>query len=770
MKQLFILIILLSSLVLPAVVGAAESERESLESKRSEPSSKLMPATEFMSGASALSIEGLDVRVGLSKEGDLKSSVSDSRSPVMQGGAAAALVPFRSPTARFSRNILITRDLGATPVQTEPHLAVDPLDPKHIVLGVIDYNSPNVVSYVSIDGGSSWDGPYQPRYLAGDLGAGGDPVVAFDRNGKSYIASISMGGEEFSILGSPFADTVSSIIVSKSDDGGYGWSDAVSSSRSEIFCIPVNCYALQPGQEDGVIGRIAIGFLDKPWMDIGPSKNDPSKDIIYVTYTHFNVLYDIATIMNGQVLQFLNPRVDTAIFLVKSEDEGKTWSNPIAVSPTVSKDYSGAAGGNQFGIRDRVVQGSQPVVAKDGSVYVAWLDSTDDTPFKGLAEIQIAKSVDSGKTFSKPLVTTSFLEPDFTSRTSFFRSWGGTFPHIAAGPSGDISIVYVARPAGKPTDDGDVFMVRSDDGGKTWARPKRVNDDGTNTFQFFPAISVDPNGVIHIMWGDFRDDKSEKRFNIYYSRSEDGGATWLENSRVTDFPTNPNFAFPGGAFIGDYNAIAAVKDDVYMVWTDGRLGELGGFNQKIAFARTSSMRSASILITPPRGAGGTDIALQGFDFQADQEIFIEVSGAIVSSGRTDGDGKFTTRVFVPISGEGPHSIRVFDASGNVASTSFYMDFGFNTIDSSLKGTSKDLQSILNSPPSGGNTTALESAISGKIDSMQSILSERITTLESNMEGRVGSTSTETIVIGIVSVAAISLSLYAVMARGRKPQT
>ena len=280
---------------------------------------------------------------------------------------------------------------------------------------------------------------------------------------------------------------------------------------------------------------------------------------------------------------------------------------------------------------------------------------------------------------------------------------------------------------------------------------------------------MDPKGVIHIMWGDFRDDKSEKRFNIYYSKSEDGSLTWLENSRVTDFPTNPNFAFPGGAFLGDYFAIKAVKDDVYMVWSDGRLGELSGFNQKIAFSRTSSMRSSSILITPPKGAGGTDIALQGFDFQADQEIFIEVSGAVVSSGRTDGDGKFTTRVFVPISGEGPHSIRVFDASGNVASTSFFMDFGFNTIGSNLKETSKDLQSILNSPPGVGNTTALESAISSKIDSMQSVLIDRITTLESNMDKRDGSPSTETIIIGVVAVVAISLSLYSFMAKGRKPQ-
>ena len=100
------------------------------------------------------------------------------------------------------------------------------------------------------------------------------------------------------------------------------------------------------------------------------------------------------------------------------------------------------------------------------------------------------------------------------------------------------------------------------------------------------------------MWGDFRDDKSEKRFHIYYSVSEDGGETWLENSRVTDFPTNPNYAFPNGVFMGDYYAIETTENDVFMVWPDGRLGELGGYNQKIAFARLSPIRSSSIRVSP----------------------------------------------------------------------------------------------------------------------------------------------------------------------------
>ena len=35
---------------------------------------------------------------------------------------------------------------------------------------------------------------------------------------------------------------------------------------------------------------------------------------------------------------------------------------------------------------------------------------------------------------------------------------------------------------------------------------------------------------------------------------------------------------------------------------------------------------------------------------------------------------------MPISGEGAHTIRAFDSSGNVASSSYFMDFGFDSIE------------------------------------------------------------------------------------------
>ena len=86
------------------------------------------------------------------------------------------LVPYRDPAPAFSRNLLVTRDFSDRTLQTEPYLAVDPQDPDHLVVGAIDYNFPSNSVYVSIDGGATWEGPKQTKYLRDDLGSGTEVV------------------------------------------------------------------------------------------------------------------------------------------------------------------------------------------------------------------------------------------------------------------------------------------------------------------------------------------------------------------------------------------------------------------------------------------------------------------------------------------------------------------------------------------------------------------------------------------------------------------
>ena len=670
--------LLLIALLPPPAVAGPEDQLLFAGVRFEGPQNLLLPIQRQLSGASALVISGQDSR--FFKSNDVALAQGDV---VFQAAGAAALVPYRSPSQKFSRNILLTRDLGTAPLQTEPAMAVNPKDPEHLVVGVIDYNFLSVVSYVSIDGGETWQGPYQNKYLEFDLGAAGDPIVDFDRDGNVYMGSISVGIEEFNIGGFPLAVAVSSISITKSTDGGFSWERPISSSRSTVE-LEIDPQYRRPQGELNVTnaraGFLRIGFLDKPWLTVGANPQDPSEDIVYVTYTHFIIRYDVFIALGGALFYFANPILETTIESVRSTDEGQTWSDPVGVSPTVLQFIGGpGGGGDQFDRPERVVQFGYNFAAPDGTLYTAYFDSTDDGAFEGLAEIYIARSDDGGQSFGPPRRVAVFLEPFFNSRTASFRSWSSAFPRGAVGPDDSVNLIFGYRPSAKATDDGDIYFTRSEDRGISWSTPRPINDDREDAYQFFPDLDVDPNGVIHAMWGDFRDDPSRIRYHIYYSRSEDGGKTWLENSRVTDFPSNPNRAFPNGAFIGDYYDLEATEDDVYMVWSDSRLGEFGAVNQKIAFARSKLMATPSIFISPPSGPAGRDVIISGFDFQPDQVIFITVSGVIVSTDRTDSNGRFSTQIFIPIAGEGAHPITAIEASGNVATASFFMDFGFDDL-------------------------------------------------------------------------------------------
>ena len=671
--------------IVPGTILAGEGEADLTKLQSADISVPTDYFRDMLSGRSWLITSGLDpvLSTGLGNIKDAPPGSGGGSTSTQAGGGGAALVPFRDPSAKFSRNILIPNDFSQFTFQTEPSIAVDPNDSDHLLVGMIDYNFRSMVSYSSIDGGATWEGPHSAKYPRNDLGAAGDPIVAFDKDGKAYYAFISLDIQEFTIgplLGSAL---VSNISVARSPDGGITWTDP------NPACKTLPCTEIDPTQVQSLDGRdrfdIKFPFLDKPWMTIGPHPDDPDREVIYIVYTKFIQSTQLLWI---DELPFLAATdLETVIELVRSEDGGDTWTDPIEVSPRArfnilfnSVDAPRTQEETGQGVSSRqIVQGPDVDIAPDGTVYVAWLDTTEDDSFEGGAELKVSRSDNAGVTFQAPRTAAAFLEPAFNARNAPFRSWASAFPKLGIGPNGEVYALWMGLPSDDPDDDGDIFAVSSTDKGQDWSRRILVNDDETSNFQFFPEVAVDPKGTIHAMWGDYRDDPNQVSYHMYYSTSEDGGQTWTINSRVTDFPSNPNKAFPSGRFIGDYFAIEATEEDVYMVWADSRLGEFGGANQKIAFARKRLMPSPSIFISPPSGPGGKDIVIQGFNFQPTRDVFIEVAGVIVSTTRTQGEGRFTSQIFVPISGEGAHTVRAIDASGNVASTSFFMDFGFDSI-------------------------------------------------------------------------------------------
>ena len=682
------------------------------------------PIQDVLSGPAWLIAQGVDNRIFLDRPGwntlDRQNLSglpgSGGNVPLLQSVGPGILVPYRDPAPAFSRDLLVTRDFSNSPLQTEPDIAVNPLDPDHLVLGVIDYNFPNNSVYVSIDGGVNWEGPQQIKYLRKDRISGGDPVVQFDRDGNVYIASISIGIKEYTVGNATGFALVSSIAVSASKDGGFVWEEPVDSARSDVTTDNI---IMDPTGR--MRGKVSLSFLDKPWMATGPHPTVEDQMVIYVSYVKFNTIYDILYL--GELPTLGAPEVQTTPMLSYSLDQGVTWSESVAVGPTVKRTYGEIddteGQSNAIGTK-RVVQGPFPVVDSKGTLYVTWLDSTDDESMKGLAEFYMSKSEDGGETFGEPKRIARFLEPGFRPRNAYFRYWASAFPKVAVGVNDELYVTYVGLPANNPLDEGDVYFIRSTNGGDRWSRPKRINTDETDALQFFPAMDVGPDGTIHLMWGDMRDDPVQTRYHIYYSRSEDQGENWgfeleeldlkIGDTRVTDFPSNPNKGFPRGLFLGDYFAIAASENDVYLVWADTRLGEFGPTNQKIGFSRQRAIARPEIFISPDAGAAGETITVQGHGFQPDMDIYLQVGGANAASGRTDKLGRYTQQIFVPISGEGAHRVTLVDESGNFATTSFYMEFGFDNVqdlDEKLDALHEKLDQLNGSASQAGLTPAMD---------------------------------------------------------------
>src|SRR5207253_9972200 len=94
-----------------------------------------------------------------------------------------------------------------------------------------------------------------------------------------------------------------------------------------------------------------------------------------------------------------------------------------------------------------------------------------------------------------------------------FRDWTASFPQLAVGTESEIYVAMTARPEQRPTDEGDIELLRSIDEGETWEPPLRLNADDTDHLQFFPQLGVSPDGTVHAIWGDTRNDPHEVRLD-----------------------------------------------------------------------------------------------------------------------------------------------------------------------------------------------------------------------------------------------------------------
>jgi hypothetical protein len=420
------------------------------------------------------------------------------------------ILPARANTA-VGKNIDITVNSdSAERQQVEPTIAVDPRNPNIVVAGAQDYRLLAVGEhrwngyYRSVDGGRNWSVSLVPGFPGDNSSQGlasplhgsratSDPVLAFDRSGNVYYMGITTSFVPF---------------LAKYVNDGADY------NRTIIVA--------------------ELGFADKPWIAVDTT-GGPNDGNVYIACD--------CAIQNGE------PRLSgrTGLIFVRSTDGGKTFSNPVVVSSSMS--FAGVA------------------VDPFGNVFVSGVLSTRS----GFTEVDVAKSANGGLSFGNPITAApgiSFLPS--TLPGNLFRT--GTFPQIAADGAG----VYLVWDDFR-TNTSNVLFTRSLDGGATWSSPIRVNDSPTGE-HFFSSVAVSA-GVISIVWYDSRfgqlTNGTITGLNVFYAQSVDAGASFSVNLMVTSASFNPNLVERADfgdtqPFMGDYIQVAAGLGAAHMIWADNR--------------------------------------------------------------------------------------------------------------------------------------------------------------------------------------------------------
>jgi hypothetical protein len=390
--------------------------------------------------------------------------------------------------------------------QDETSIAVNPTNQRNAIAGANDYRLGWGSSgfYVTTDGGNHWyDGikpfPTNANQARDHIDGGGDPAVAFDRDGTAYYNDLHFARE----------NDESGIFVARSTNGGFTWSRPcvpAGSTDTAARC-GGNGDVRRPG--DGVVNYTpdndlllngSVPFNDKNYMTTGPRPAGVSPvcfapisktpipagqpgcptsligpDRLYVTWTIFT------TTSASQ------------IDLSYSDDRGYSWSPPRVINGSAPFCQFSSLGGN--GCDDN--QASVPTVnPTTGELWVAF--ENFNTPDEN--QYLVVRSTDGGTTIQGPFFVSTVFDvnyprsgqnrQDCTARgqgaravltNSCFRvnSYGNIVADRRGGAfADDLYLVFSDNRNGQRVSSNvDVFMFTSKDGGTTWIGPTRVNDD-----------------------------------------------------------------------------------------------------------------------------------------------------------------------------------------------------------------------------------------------------------------------------------------------------
>ena len=451
------------------------------------------------------------------------------------GGGPASPQPL-NPAVINGPGYSVTPTVSATSTfpAAEEHIAVDPRNPSNLVAAISDFSQRggfNTTKYAfSLNNGAdkSWSDAFVPVDPSGALVTSDQQL--WDANSDPVVAIDNVGHV---YLASLYLDALA---ITNGLYVGVGTLDS-SGVRFAAF----NPVATNPD--------FFPSFTeDKPWIAVDNSVLARAGNV-YASWSRF---------IGNSLFGFTS---DLIVFS-RSTDQGQTWSAPLRIS---------------LPAHDGAIQGSQVAVGPDGTVYVMY----EVFYVGGRRQQFMAKSINGGLSFSGPVAITPLFS-DLSFKSTYRKN---SFASLAVSPTnGDVFLVYADQPSG--TTGAEVEFIRSVDG-INFTAPVVINDNSAGQ-QFFPAVTVDSAGNLHVSWFDTRNSKSgSSQYDIYATYSKNSGSSFATNARVTAMLINAGKA----SFIGDYAGIAAglatsatrTTTTADPVWTNG------GFNN-------GSLQTAALML------------------------------------------------------------------------------------------------------------------------------------------------------------------------------
>lgn len=459
-------------------------------------------------------------------------------------------------------------------------LAVNPGNAQQIVEVNADWVTGNCEFASSTDGGSTWKGGIftsppgfrptcrVPSHLADSMYAG----VAFGSGQNVYATFVTPRG-------TVAAEESASTLVAKSTNGG------------QTFGTPV---VVMNGGATG-----AGPNYELPELGVEPGAGPGGADRVYVTAHQ--------PPPNGGTNSPGNATT------VVSNDGGATFSAPVNANP----------------VGEGVTDVSEPVIAGNGNVYLAWrqIGKNPANPAQTIPEgfVRVAKSTDKGASWT-PVSVAAVSAAGAKTPTrpeNPLPATASTFPRLAVDKqNNNLYLTYgqgTTAPTGlAPADhfidpDSDVYFQRSTTGGATWSAPKQINDGtpkpGTPTTQTrHPSISVAPNGRVDIVWQDRRNWYrgcihthgfcAEARLgDTYYAFSNDNGSNFSRDRRITDRSHNNDTGFDyrfGVGWAFGPMAVPIGNDQLLVGWMDSREGNFDNDNLDIYLSKVDLNAPASV--------------------------------------------------------------------------------------------------------------------------------------------------------------------------------